>query len=69
MTFYVTVRQVVSTERQTRPDMYEVHFTHKKYRHKIYVDERGREHEYHDRHSEWPRICLINISTLLETIL
>jgi hypothetical protein len=42
--------RVVRIERHTRPDMYEVHFTHKMFRHEIYVDEHGREHEYHDYH-------------------
>ncbi len=42
--------RVVRIDRYSGPDMYEVHYSHKKYRHKIYVDEHGREHNYHDYH-------------------
>jgi hypothetical protein len=42
--------RVVRIDRHSAPDMYEVHYTHKKYRHKIYVDEYGKEKNYHDYH-------------------
>ena len=41
---------VVHIDRHSGPDLYEVRYTHKKSKHKIYVDEYGKEHAHHDYH-------------------